>query len=72
MTEFIAVLNLYRTAIMGFMDIAIPLGEGLSIRYGTLIIGVVFTPVLFNILFRLFSDGGVTNSEKRPSKEQNK
>lgn len=57
MSDFVAILNVFKDFILGLFNLDIPLGsDGFAIKFGTVVLGVLGFPMLLNILARLFGD----------------
>lgn len=66
MSDFVSILGVFKEFILGLFNLDIPLGsEGFAIKFGTVVLGVLGLPILFNILARLFGDSaGLATMDK--------
>lgn len=65
MDDFLAILNLIKTLIVMLFNVRIPLGSDYSIRWGSIVLGILGLYLAMRLIFRLFSDSGPINDNKK-------
>lgn len=65
MEEFVSILTFFKDIIVMLFNVEVPLSSTLSIRWGSIVIGILALYLFIRLVFRLFSDAGAHNESKK-------
>lgn len=72
MDNFVTILNFFRDCLTYLFDLDIPLSDTLTIKWGSIVLGLMAFPIFVKVIARLFGDAINFSEPKQTSSKGGK